>query len=98
MGGSWSPLCLLNQSVELVWCYILYACIQSISAKSSKNYPQAKRHGRNALILTIVNIIFAMVLSLLIIGLVTGSCAEYIPSYSYVSYASRSRIYYDGKI
>ena len=49
-----------------------------MNAKSSKNYPQAKRHGRNALILTILNIIFTMFLSLLIIGLITGySCADY---------------------
>lgn len=51
--------------------------IQSISAKGSKNYPQAKQYGRNALILTIVNIIFTMILTLLIIGLTVGySCAD----------------------
>ena len=42
---------------------------------ASKNYPQAKLHGRNALILTILNIIFTMFLSLLIIGLVTMAIA-----------------------
>ena len=66
----------------------MYTCIQSMSAKSSKNYPQAKRYGRNALILTILNIIFTMILSLLIIGLVTGySCAQYTRSYSYSYYS-----------
>ena len=55
-----------------------------MNAKSSKNYPQAKRYGRSALILTILNIIFTMFLSLLIIGLIAGyGCADYRPSSRY---------------
>ena len=61
-----------------------------MNAKSSKNYPQAKRYGRSALILTILNIIFTMFLTLLIIGLITGyGCADYNPS--------SSSFYYRGK-
>jgi hypothetical protein len=60
--------------------------MQSINAKNSKNYPQAKQHGRNALILTVINIIFTLCLSLLIIGLTVGlTCAN--PANSYYSYS-----------
>ena len=64
--------------------------MQSMSARNSKNYPQAKQHSRNALILTILNIIFTMFLSLLIIGLVTGfRCAHYDYYYSYYYYSRK---------
>ena len=64
-----------------------------MSAKNSKNYPQAKRHGRSALILTILNIIFTTILSLLIIGLVAGyGCAEPFRSYGYTSYYYRRNL------
>ena len=64
-----------------------------MSAKNSKNYPQAKQHGRSALILTILNIIFTTILSLLIIGLVTGyGCAEPLRDYSYSSYYYRRKL------
>ena len=69
-------------------------CIQSMSAKNSKNYPQAKRHGRNALILTILNIIFTMFLCLLIIGLITGfHCVDY-NSYYYNYYYYPRKLWY----
>ena len=51
--------------------------MQSMSAKNSKHYPRAKAHGRNALILTVLNIIVTMFLSMLIIGLLAGyGCAD----------------------
>ena len=62
--------------------------MQSMSAKNSKNYPRAKEHGRNALILTVLNIIVTMFLSMLIIGLVAGyGCA-----YNNNSYSSRREL------
>lgn len=62
--------------------------MQSMNAKSSKDYPGAKRHGRNALILTIINIFFTLLLALLITGLTVGfECAQ-LRYYSYYSYSS----------
>ena len=52
--------------------------MQSINSKNSKNYPQAKQYGRNALILTVINIIFTLCLILLIIGLTVGFICAYI--------------------
>ena len=46
--------------------------MQSMSSKGSKNYPNAKRHGRNALILTITNIFFTMMIALLTTAFVMG--------------------------
>ena len=51
--------------------------LQSISARNNKNYPQAKQYGRNALILTVINIIFTMFLVMLTVGLSIGfACAN----------------------
>jgi uncharacterized membrane protein YhdT len=37
-----------------------------------KDYPQAKKYARNALILTVLNIIFTLCMALIIIGLTVG--------------------------
>ena len=51
--------------------------LQSITARNSKNYPQARKHGRNALILIVLNIIFTLSLVMLFIGLSVGfNCAN----------------------
>ena len=57
--------------------------MQSMSAKGSKNYPRAKQHGRNALILTIIDIMFTLLIAVLATGLTIGFECAYIPSYYY---------------
>lgn len=52
---------------------------QSVRAKHRyfKDYPQAKIYARNALILTVLNIIFTLCMALLILGLIVGfRCAS----------------------
>ena len=51
----------------------IFITMQSTYEKSSKNYPQAKKYGRNALILTVLNVVFTLSVSLLITGLSLGS-------------------------
>ena len=64
--------------------------LQSMNSVSSKNYPRAKQYGKNALILTILNIIFTMFMAMLMTGLITGLiCAD--PSSYYAYYFSRYR-------
>ena len=46
--------------------------LQSIDSRNDKKYPQAKKYGRNALILTVFNIIFSLCLALWIVGLTVG--------------------------
>ena len=73
--------------------------MQSVSAKNSKNYPQAKQHGRNALILTIVNIIVTALLAIMSIAIFFGVfCADYRDDYSpydYKRYLGKCLVDYD---
>ena len=62
----------------------MYIILQSMNAKNSKNYPQARQYGRNALILTVLNVIFTLCVALLIISLTVGFiCANTGYYYSY---------------
>ena len=65
---------------------LLIVIMQSVSAKNSKNYPQGKRYGKNALILIIVDIIFTMFLALLISGLTVGFICTDSGSYYHYRY------------
>ena len=58
-------------------------CIQSVRAKNtySKDYPQAKKYAWNALILTVLNVIYTLCVALVIIGLTVGlRCTSYYSS------------------
>ena len=77
--------------------------MQSVSAKNSKNYPQAKQHGRNALILTIINIIVTALLSIMIIAIILGVyCADYRDNYyspyDYKRYLGKCLVDYDSSM
>ena len=64
-------------------CAYYIFLMQSMNAKGSKNYPNAKQYGRNALILTIINIMFTLLIAALVTGLAVGfECAD-PPFYSY---------------
>ena len=45
--------------------------MQSLRAKRSKNYPAARMHGRNALILIVLNIIFTLCVGVAVIAWIT---------------------------
>ena len=73
---------------KLLTCtYIL----QSQTSINSKNYPRAKQYGSYALILTVINIIFTMILGLLTTGLIVGYVCADPNSYSRYSTSFRSK-------
>ena len=56
-----------------------------MNAKKSKDYPQARKYGRNALILTIFNLTFTLCMALLMIGLIVGTQCAQAYRYGYYS-------------
>ena len=79
--------------------WLAFFVLQSINARnSSKDYPQAKQYGRNALILTVLNITFSLCLALLIIGLTVGLVCINPADYSYDYYNGYVHLVYYGKL
>ena len=70
-----------------VWTSKIYYCVyhifmmQSMNAKGSKNYPNAKQYGRNALILTIFNIFFTLMIALVFTAFFLGFVCAHPSSY-----------------
>lgn len=80
--------------IAYVGCTVIQYATQSVRAKNTyfKDYPRAKKYARNALILTVLNIIFTLCMVLLILGLTVGfQCAS---QYGFSSeYDYRLRVY-----